>query len=154
MKTFFQTKQLLSFTLLRLTLAAVMFPHGAQKALGLFGGHGFSGTMGFFTDKMHIPAAFAVLAILAEFGGSIGLALGLFTRLAAFGIGCTISVAALMVHFPNGFFMNWNGDQKGEGFEYHILVVGMSLVILLQGAGKFALDNLIAKRLEAKTSAV
>jgi putative oxidoreductase len=151
MKKLFKNQQLLSTTFLRLTLAGVMFPHGAQKVLGLFGGYGFSATMGFFTDKMHIPALFAFLAILAEFGGSIALALGFVTRVAAFGIGATIAVAAMMVHFPNGFFMNWNVNQKGEGFEYHILVIGIALVLILQGAGRFALDNLIAKRFESNT---
>ena len=60
-------------TFLRLVLGVVFFAHGAQKALGWFGGYGFSGTMGFFTGMMHIPALFAVLAIAAEFLGGLGL---------------------------------------------------------------------------------
>ena len=93
-------------TLLRLALGIVIFPHGAQKALGLFGGYGFSGTMGFFTGQLHIPALFAFLAIVAEFAGSLGLISGLLTRVAAFGIFCNMLVAAVLVHRPVGFFMN------------------------------------------------
>src|SRR5205823_14641 len=91
----------------RLTLGLVMFPHGAQKTLGWFGGYGFHGTMGFFTDKMHIPAPLAFLAIAAEFAGSLGLILGVFSRVAAFGIATNMVVAILTVHLANGFFMNW-----------------------------------------------
>jgi putative oxidoreductase len=99
--------------LLRLTLGVVFFPHGAQKVLGWFGGHGFSGTMGFFTGTLQIPALFAFLAIAAEFAGSIALVLGFFTRAAAFGIAATMAVAVAMAHAQNGFFMNWTGSQKG-----------------------------------------
>ena len=131
----------------RIALGLVMLPHGAQKALGWFGGHGFSGTMGFFTGTMHIPAVFAVLAILAEFAGSLGLITGLLSRVAAFGIGTVMVVAILTVHAANGFFMNWFGNQKGEGFEYHLLAIGLALIVLIHGAGKASVDALIAGRL-------
>jgi putative oxidoreductase len=134
----------------RLTLGLVMFPHGAQKALGWFGGYGFSGTMGFFTGQLHIPALFAFLAIAAEFAGSIGLITGFLTRVAAFGIAVNMLVAALMVHIPNGFFVNWAGNQKGEGIEYHILTIGLALVVVLSGAGKWSLDRLLTERLGAQ----
>ena len=132
----------------RLVLGLVMFPHGAQKMLGWFGGHGFTGTMGFFTGMMHIPAAFAFLAILAEFAGSLGLITGLLSRVAAFGIATVMTVAIVTVHFANGFFMNWMGNQKGEGFEYHLLAIGLALVVMIQGAGKASLDGLIVKYAE------
>ena len=93
-------------TFLRLVLGVVFFAHGAQKALGWFGGYGFSGTMGFFTGMMHIPALFAVLAIAAEFLGGLGLVVGLLTRVAAFGIFCNMVVAVAMIHHQFGFFMN------------------------------------------------
>ncbi len=131
---------------LRVLLGIVFFPHGAQKVLGWFGGYGFSGTMNFFTQNAHIPALFAFLAIMAEFLGSLGLITGLLTRVAAFGIGCNMLVAATMVHLPNGFFMNWFGQQKGEGVEYHILALAIVIALLIKGGGSFSLDGLIAKR--------
>src|ERR1700733_2430428 len=101
-----------AITILRLVLGVVFFAHGAQKLLGWFGGYGFTGTMGFFTGPMHIPAPFAVLAIAAEFFGGLGLILGLLTRVAAFGIAVNMLVAIVTVHSSVGFFMNWAGTQK------------------------------------------
>ena len=132
--------------LARVTLGAVMFPHGAQKALGWFGGYGFSGTMETFTAKMGIPGVLALAAIAAEFLGAIALIVGIGGRVAAFGIGVTMIVAATM-HAGNGFFMNWYGQQAGEGFEYHILVIGMAAALVVSGAGRLALDHNFAKRL-------
>jgi putative oxidoreductase len=150
MKFLFKTNNSFAPTLARLTLGIVMFPHGAQKALGWFGGYGFSGTMNFFTQQMHIPAMFAVLAIAAEFLGSLGLITGFLTRIAAFGIAVNMVVAVEMVHRANGFFMNWYGNQKGEGFEYHLLTLGVALIVMIYGAGKFSVDGLIAARTPAK----
>ena len=127
---------------LRWTLAIVMFPHGAQKALGWFGGYGFKGTMGYFGQRFPAPLGF--LAIVAEFLGSIGLAVGLFTRVAAFGIACVMIVAVLTTHTPHGFFMNWYGNQKGEGFEFHLLVLGLALALILGGAGVWSVDARLA----------
>jgi len=129
--------------ILRLILAVVIFPHGAQKALGWFGGHGFKGTMKYFTDS-GIPTGFALLAITAEFFGSLGLLVGLLTRVAAFGIACIMLVAIITVHWPHGFFMNWFGNQKGEGFEYHLLVLGIAVTLIIIGAGKWSLDGFLA----------
>jgi putative oxidoreductase len=140
------TKCSIAALIARLTLGLVMFPHGAQKALGWYGGNGFGGTMGFFTEMMHIPVALAFLAIMAEFLGSLGLIVGLFSRVAAFGIAVNMIVAIVMVHSTNGFFMNWLGKQTGEGFEYHLLAVGLSLIVLIQGGGSFSLDAAISHR--------
>lgn len=123
-----------------------MFPHGAQKMLGWFGGHGFSATMHAFTTMMHLPAVLAFLAILAEFAGSLGLITGLLSRISALGIGVNMVVAIVKVHAANGFFMNWSGHQKGEGIEYHLLAIGLALIVLIYGGGKWSLDRLIAKR--------
>jgi putative oxidoreductase len=123
-----------------------MFPHGAQKLLGSFGGYGFTGTMHHFTETMGIPYLFALLAILAESFGALGLIVGLGTRIAAFGVGATIGVAALMKHGQYGFFMNWFGTQAGEGFEYHLLVVGMALALVVSGGGQWSLDRLLSKK--------
>ena len=130
--------------ILRLILGVVFFAHGAQKMLGWFGGFGFSGTMGFFTGTMHIPAPFAFLAISAEFFGGLGLMVGLLTRIAAFGIAVNMLVAIAMVHSSFGFFMNWNGTQKGEGFEYHLLALAITVFLMIRGAGAFSVDHAIA----------
>jgi putative oxidoreductase len=132
-------------TILRLLLGVVFFAHGAQKVLGWFGGYGFSGTMGFFTHQMGIPAPIAALAIAAEFLGGIGLVLGFLSRVAAFGIAFEMLVAVAMVHQHFGFFANWTGQQKGEGFEYHILAVAIALAIMIKGSGALSIDRALSK---------
>jgi putative oxidoreductase len=139
----FSTGSDVSLTVLRLALGVVFFAHGAQKMLGWFGGAGFSRTMAAMTGFMHIPAPLAVLPILAEFFGGLGLLLGLLTRIAAFGLLCDMVVAVFLVHLQNGFFMNWGGRQKGEGFEFHILAVAMLLVTMIRGAGAASLDRFL-----------
>ncbi len=136
-----------SLLILRVFLGTVMFPHGAQKIFGWFGGYGFAGTMANFTDRMHIPWFFALLAILAESLGSWGLIIGFLTRIAAFGVLCNMIVAIFLVHLPNGFFMNWGGKQKGEGFEYHLLAIGICIAVMIAGGGKWSVDRSIAKYL-------
>lgn len=126
---------------LRLTLATVMFPHGAQKVFGWFGGYGFEGTMGFLTGTVGLPWILGVLVIAAEFLGSLGLLVGLFGRVAAFGIASVMTGAILTSHLQNGFFMNWSGAQAGEGFEYHLLVLAMALAIMIQGSGQGSIDR-------------
>ena len=145
MKFLFKTNNSFAPTLARLTLGIVMFPHGAQKVLGWFGGYGFHGTMNFFTEQMHIPAVFALLAIAAEFLGSLGLITGFLSRIAAFGIAVNMIVAVKMVHAANGFFINWFGNQKGEGYEYHLLAIGLALIVMIYGADKASVDAAIAK---------
>ena len=132
-------------TMLRLLFGVVFFAHGAQKALGWFGGFGFSGTMGFFTHQLNVPAPFAVLAIAAEFLGSIGVLVGFLSRIAAFGIACNMVVAVYMIHRHFGFFANWFGTQKGEGFEFHILAVAIALTIMIKGAGALSIDRALSK---------
>jgi len=132
--------------LLRITLGLLIFPHGAQKLFGWFGGYGFSGTMGFFTGTLGIPALFAFLAITAESFGALGLIVGLATRVAALGVGTTLGVAALVTYSQHGhFFMNWFGAQSGEGIEYHLLAVGIAVALLFSGAGKWSLDRLLSR---------
>src|SRR5438309_8111889 len=128
-------------SILRLMLGIVFFAHGAQKMLGWFGGFGFAGTMNFFTSMAHIPAPLAFLAIAAEFFGGMGLIVGFLTRLAAFGITVNMLVAILMVHHQFGLFMNWAGNQKGEGIEFHLLVLAISFAIMMMGAGAFSVDG-------------
>jgi len=129
---------------LRLTLAVVMFPHGAQKALGWFGGYGLRGTLDFLR-KSGVASPVAVLAITAEFLGPLGLAVGLLTRVAALGIAAVMLGSILTVHRQHGFFMNWYGNQQGEGFEYHLLAMGLAVALVLSGPGAWSLDAVIAR---------
>lgn len=148
-KQFFATDQKSwSLFLVRLALGIVILPHGMQKALGMFGGYGFSGTVGFF-ESMGIPLILAVLVILAEFAGSIGILLGLATRFMAASLFISMTGAMFLGgHIHNGFFMNWFGMQKGEGIEYFILVLGMALALVVGGSGRYAVDNCISKKLK------
>lgn len=143
----FKTDANWGLTVLRVVLGIVFFAHGAQKMLGWFGGYGFNGTMGFFTKTMGIPAPLAFLAICAEFFGGLGLILGLLSRIAALGIGVNMLVAITMIHRHFGFFMNWFGIQKGEGWEFHLLVLGIVVAVILGGAGALSLDRAIYRRL-------
>jgi putative oxidoreductase len=144
LKRLMSTSNDVTFTILRLVLGTVFFAHGAQKMLGWFGGYGFHGTVGAFTH-MGMPAPMAVLIICAEFFGGLGLIFGLLTRIAALGIDGLMIGAIFMVHLQNGFFMNWMGTQKGEGFEYHLLAIAIASALLLRGAGAFSLDRALSK---------
>lgn len=128
-------------TVLRLALGFMILPHGLQKTLGWFGGYGFKGTMGYLTGQVGAPWIFALLAILAESVGGLMLIAGFGTRLAALGVGGVMLVAAAM-HWSNGFFMNWAGNQKGEGVEFHLLALGMVVALLILGGGKWSVDSL------------
>lgn len=143
-KKLMTTSNDVALTTLRLVLGIVFFAHGAQKMLGWFGGFGFHGTMGFF-EHMGMPAPVALLIICTEFFGGLGLIVGLLTRIAALGIGVEMIGAIFMVHLPNGFFMNWMGTQKGEGFEYHLLAIAIAAALLLRGAGAFSVDRALSK---------
>ena len=148
----FATDDNTATAILRLVLGIVFFAHGAQKMLGWFGGFGFAGTMGFFTGPMHIPAPLAFLAIAAEFFGGLGLILGFLTRIAAFGIAVNMIVAIATVHAPFGFFMNWSGTQKGEGFVYHLLTLALTAFLMIRGAGAFSIDHAIATASPVRTA--
>jgi putative oxidoreductase len=144
LKRLLRTDKGVSSLILRVMLAVVFFPHGAQKVFGWFGGPGFGATLLMFTNKAGIPLVLAFLAILAESLGPLALIAGFFTRLAAFGLAVNMVVCALMNHVKNGFFMNWFGNQKGEGFEYHILVVAIGIALMIKGGGKWSLDGFMA----------
>ena len=130
--------------IIRMTLGAVMFPHGAQKMLGWFGGSGFSKEVELL-QQLDIPWLVAVMVILIEFFGAISLMVGFASRLWSIAIGVLFIGIIFMEHLQYGFFMNWFGDQAGEGFEYHLLVIGLCVALLVQGSGKYALDSLICK---------
>ena len=141
----FQTKDSFSYLVPRIILGCVIFPHGAQKLLGWFGGFGFTNTMSYFTTTVGLPWIVSFLVILAESLGSLGLIFGFLTRLCSLGIICVMTGAIVIVHWSNGFFMNWFGNQTGEGFEFHLLAIGISIPLLLFGGGKYSLDRLIYK---------
>jgi putative oxidoreductase len=145
-KTLLHTTDAIGPAILRWTLAVVLFPHGAQKLLGWFGGHGFQGTMGYLTDGIGLPWVIALLVIVIEFFGPLGLALGLLSRPAAFGIASVMVGAVATTHWPHGFFMNWAGNQAGEGFEYHLLAIGMALALMIRGGGAGSIDLLLSRK--------
>lgn len=138
---FFATSPEWTLLLLRLTLGFVIFPHGAQKLLGWFGGYGFKGTMGYF--RQNFPAPLGLLVIVTEFFGSLGLIVGLLTPLCALGILCIMVGATFTVHLEHGFFMNWMGQQKGEGFEFHLLAIAIAIVLIAHGGGLWSLDRVL-----------
>jgi putative oxidoreductase len=147
MKALFLTDDSWTGLILRLTLGLVMFPHGAQKLLGWYGGFGFDGTIGFFTQQMGMPWVIAFLVILGESLGSVALLGGLLTRFTAASMGVIMLGAITMVHLPYGFFMNWFGKQQGEGYEYHLLVIGIAAALLMTGAGRWSIDRMISNRI-------
>ena len=129
---------------IRMTIGLILFPHGAQKMLGIFGGYGFSGTMGFFTGTMHLPWLIGFLVIIIEFIGSLSLIAGFASRLWSVLVIIEMLGAVVTTHANNGFFMNWAGNQKGEGYEFHLLIIGLALATLINGSGKFSADEKIA----------
>jgi putative oxidoreductase len=141
MKNLFQTNSKnWSALIARLALALVVFPHGAQKLFGWFGGNGFQGTMGFLTTQGGLPWAVALLVILIESIAALMVFFGFATRLAALGIFGLFAVIAVQYHADNGFFMNWFGNQKGEGLEYFIILLGLALTLIITGGGKASAD--------------
>lgn len=147
MRQCFATDDSWAGLVLRVMLGLVLFPHGAQKFLGWYGGFGFSGTMAFFTDTMHLPWFVAFLVIVGEFFGSLGLLVGFLTRFTAASLAVIMVGAILTTHLPHGFFMNWFGKQQGEGFEYHLLVIAICAALMITGAGRWSVDGELAKKL-------
>ncbi len=146
MEWFFRTDETWQNLIVRVSLGAVIFPHGAMKLFGWFGGRGVSGSIEVFSQLYHVPAFLTFLVIAAESLGALGMIAGLATRLCAFGIFCDMIGAIYLVHWHNGFFMNWFGKQHGEGFEYHLLVMGMALALMITGGGRLSMDGLIGHK--------
>jgi putative oxidoreductase len=140
-----RTDDVLAPAVLRAGLGLVMFPHGAQKALGWFGGGGIEKTMAYFTDVVHMPWILGALVIAAEFLGSLMLLAGIFTRFAAFSIALVMAGAAVLVHAPNGFFMNWFQNQAGEGFEFHLLAIAIAAALVIKGGGRSSVDRALTR---------
>jgi putative oxidoreductase len=145
MSKLLRTSDSTALFVLRIILAVIVFPHGAQKLLGWFGGYGFKGTMGFLTGMMHLPYFIGLLVICIEFFGSLLLIFGALTRVAALGIIGLFAGIVYTSHIQNGFFMNWSGKNAGEGYEFHLLVMGTALALLIGGAGRWSVDRAISK---------
>lgn len=131
--------------IVRLMLGLVVFPHGAQKLLGWFGGYGFSGTMGYFTETVGLPWIVAFGVVILESIGAIALIAGLGTRIIAASYTLLAIGIIFTVHAEHGFFMNWFGTQQGEGYEYFLLWIGMALSLVISGAGSYSIDRKIVK---------
>ena len=137
----------LSLLLLRLPLGLIFMAHGSQKLFGLFGGQGVSVTLKTFEEKMGIPPLFTILAMIAEFGGGLGVLAGCLTRLSALGIASTMVVAIYKVHLMNGFFMNWYClPGRGHGIEYDMALLGMALSLVFTGGGRWSVDRMVWRR--------
>lgn len=152
MRTLLSTTDDLALTIQRVMLGAVMLPHGAQKLLGWLGGAGFSGTMAYFTETLHVPAPLALLVILGESLGALALIAGAGTRLAALGICVIMLGAVLMAHLEHGFFMNWFGQQAGEGFEYHLLALALGVPLAVWGGGRYSFDGRLSHALAERAA--
>lgn len=146
LKKLLSTEANIGFSFARLTLGIVIFPHGAQKLLGLFGGYGYSATMDSFTTQMGLPSLIAFSIIMIEFFGSISLILGFFSRFWALSLAGMFVGIIYTTQLEHGFFMNWFGNQAGEGYEYSLLIIGLAITIITNGSGKYSLDRFIIKR--------
>ena len=144
LRNFLKTNNDVALTILRLVLGIVFFAHGAQKVFGWFGGYGFAATLQFM-GGLGIPKLIAILAVAMEFGGSILLIVGALTRLGALGIIGVMVGAMATVHLKVGFFMNWSGTQKGEGFEYHLLALAIAVALLIRGGGAYSVDGALTQ---------
>lgn len=147
-----KTQKLIDITLLitRVAVGITVAAHGAQKLFGWFGGYGFEGTMGFFTETVGLPYLVALLIILAESLGMVALALGFLSRLWSVSLMLIMIGAIVTAHFEHGFFMNWSGAQGGEGYEFHLLIIALSLVTTLNGPGVYSLDYWIRMKFLTK----
>lgn len=140
----FQLSDAVAPFLIRIPLGLILLAHGSQKLFGLFGGSGLTPTFRIFEEKLGIPPIFTLLAIIAEFGGGLGILTGFLTRLSAAGIASVMCVAIYKVHWINGFFINTNClPGRGHGIEFVLALLGMALYLMVAGGGKWCIDRLI-----------
>ncbi|NII27239.1 DoxX family protein [Pseudoflavitalea sp. X16] len=135
-----------NWLILRVSLGVVMLGHGLQKAFGWFGGYGWNNTMGYFTGTVGLPAWLSALVILIESLGALLLLIGFAGRINAALMAIVMAGAFFVDHLPNGFFMNWFGSNKGEGYEFDILFWAIAIVITINGSGKFSVDRWLTTR--------
>lgn len=146
LKKLIKTEDLLILFIARITLGIVIFPHGAQKILGIWGGHGLQPVMDAFQQWFGIPSFITALVAFAEFFGMIAIALGLFSRFMA-GSFILVMLGAIYYVVHDHFFMNWYSEQRGEGFEFHLLAIGLSLIIVIGGSGKYSIDRWLMNKM-------
>lgn len=144
MKWFLTTENHITGLIIRLTLAVIILPHGLQLLLGWFGGNGFTSSMNFFTSTVGLPWIIAFLVIALQSAGAILILAGLAARVVALAMMILFTGMILTAHLEHGFFMNWSGTQKGEGFEFHLLVISLAFLLALNGAGKYSIDHIVA----------
>ncbi|SDD54327.1 putative oxidoreductase [Dyadobacter soli] len=125
----------------RLFLALVLFPHGAQKLLGWFGGFGFEGSMQYFTGQAGLPWIVGFLVILIEFFGPLALVLGVAVRFSAAAI-AAVMTGIIVTTFHEHFFMDWFGTQHVEGMEFFLLAIGIAVSLVFTGGGSYAIGRL------------
>ena len=145
---FFKTDDNLSLLILRVVVGFVVLAHGVQKLFGWFGGHGPSWTIDMFGQWFGFPAFLTILVILSDTVGALLLMLGFLTRFAAVSISMVMIGAIIFVHGRWGFYMNWYAEQRGEGFEFHILILTITIVLAIWGGGKYSIDKFIHKKLQ------
>ena len=130
----------------RVFLGIVILPHGLQKLLGMFGGSGYDSTVKFFVEG-GLPEIVAILIIIGESVGAACLIIGFMGRICALAIITIMTGAILSVHAKYGFFMNWFGTQEGQGYEFHLLAIGLGLAVLFGGSGKLSIDRFITNKM-------
>src|SRR3954465_12860988 len=140
----------LTLTITRLVVGFSVLAHGVQKLFGWFGGYGFNGTMGFFTETIGLPYVIGLIIIIAESFGMVALIAGFLTRFLSVSVALIMLGAILTTHGQFGYFMNWSGTLKGEGFEYHILLIALAMVNAINGAGYYAIDNWLGRKLHSQ----
>ena len=145
MMKLFSTNSSWGLFALRVMLGLVIFPHGAQKLLGWFGGYGFEGTMFYFIDTIGLPLILGYAVILLETLGAVLLVIGFCTRIVSIGYIFLAIGIIFTTHIQNGFFLNWFGQQAGEGYEYFLLWIGMAVALAVSGAGRYSIDRVIAR---------
>ena len=144
------TENRIDLTILRVVLGIVLLAHGLQKAFGWFGGFGWSNTIHYLTNTVGVPALLGGFIILIETIGALLLIVGFAGRINAALMGIVIIGAFFQDHLPNGFYMNWFSNHKGEGFEFDILFVVIALVLSLKGSGALSIDSLITGKASHK----
>lgn len=148
MRKFFSTTNDGMLTLLRIAAGFIVLAHGVQKLFGWFGGHGVTATMDSFEQWFDLPGFVTLLVIMSDSGGALFLMIGFATRFMASSIALVMLGAIALVHGRWGFYMNWYSERRGEGFEFHLLILAIMIVLIVRGGGRASVDLWLAQRLK------